>query len=210
MRPDLTDITLVVDRSGSMQSVRDDAEGGVNSFIVEQANEPGEALLTLVQFDTEYEFLHKGVPISQVPKYELVPRGMTALLDAVGRAINETGERLSKMDEQDRPGLVIFVIMTDGQENSSKEFSKAQIKEMVERQQNEYNWQFTFLGANQNAFEEAGGMGIHADGAAIFASEKFAATYAVTGAKVSRMRKQRREGETVKNAFTEEERREMM
>ena len=93
MRPDLTDITLVVDRSGSMAEVREDAEGGVNTFIGQQAKEPGEALLTLVQFDTEYEFLHTGVPVQSVPKYELVPRGMTALLDAVGRAINETGEK---------------------------------------------------------------------------------------------------------------------
>ncbi len=135
MRSDLTDITLVVDRSGSMQEIQSDAEGGVNAFIEKQAEEPGEALLTLVQFDTEYEFVHKGVPIEKVPKYELAPRGMTALLDAVGRAINETGERLAKMPEPDRPGLVIFVIMTDGMENSSKEFTKSQIKEMIEEQQ---------------------------------------------------------------------------
>ena len=173
MRSDLTDITLVVDRSGSMEQVREDAEGGVNSFIAQQAKEPGEALLTLVQFDTEYEFLHKGVPISQVPKYELVPRGMTALLDAVGRAINETGERLAKMDEQDRPGLVVFVVMTDGLENSSKEFSKATIKEMIERQQQQYSWHFTFLGANQDAFAEAGGMGIDAAGVANSRSTKW-------------------------------------
>ena len=145
MRTDLTDITLVVDRSGSMDAIQGDAEGGVNTFITEQAKEPGEALLTLVQFDTEYEFLHKGVPIGEVPRYELHPRGATALLDAVGRAINETGERLAAMKEQDRPGLVIFVVMTDGLENSSKEFTKAQIKEMIERQQHDYNWQFTFL-----------------------------------------------------------------
>ena len=155
MKPDLTDITLVVDRSGSMEQVQKDAQGGVNSFIKEQAKEPGEALLTLVQFDTEYEFLHEGVPISQVPEYKLVPRGMTALLDAVGRAINETGERLSKMKEQDRPGLVIFVVMTDGLENSSKEFSKDLIKEMIKRQQEKYNWHFTFLGANQDAIATA-------------------------------------------------------
>ena len=172
MKSDLTDITLVVDRSGSMEQVKEDAQGGVNSFIKEQAKEPGEALLTLVQFDTEYEFLHKGVPISQVPEYKLVPRGMTALLDAVGRAINETGERLSKMKEQDRPGLVIFVVMTDGLENSSKEFSKEVIKEMIKRQQEQYNWHFTFLGANQDAFAEAGSMGIHAAGVANYAMIK--------------------------------------
>ena len=210
MKADLTDITLVVDRSGSMASVREDAEGGVNTFITDQAKEPGEALLTLVQFDTEYEFLHKGVPVSQVPKYELVPRGMTALLDAVGRAINETGERLSKMPDQDRPSLVIFVVMTDGEENSSKEFTKAHIKEMIEHQQNVYNWQFTFLGANQDAFAEAGGLGIHAAGIAAFSPSKVAGTYKALGAKVARMRTQKREGKTVDNAFTDTERKEMI
>ena len=209
MRSDLTDITLVVDRSGSMEQVREDAEGGVNSFIAQQAKEPGEALLTLVQFDTEYEFLHKGVPISQVPKFELVPRGMTALLDAVGRAMNETGERIAKMDERDRPGLVVFVVMTDGQENSSKEFSKATIKEMIERQQQQYNWHFTFLGANQDAFAEAGGIGIAAAGIANCAFDKLEVAYRMTGAKLSRMRKQRSDGATVNNAFTEQERKEM-
>lgn len=209
MRSDLTDITLVVDRSGSMEKVREDAEGGVNAFIAKQAKEPGEALLTLVQFDTEYEFLHKGVPIARVPKYELVPRGLTALLDAVGRAMNETGERIAKMDERDRPGLVVFVVMTDGLENSSKEFTKATIKAMIERQQQQYNWHFTFLGANQDAFAEAGGMGIYAAGVANCAFDKLDVGYRMTAEKVSRMRKQRSEGATVNNAFTEEERREM-
>ena len=210
MRSDLTDITLVVDRSGSMGSVRDDAEGGINAFIAEQVKEPGEALLTLVQFDTEYEFIHKRVPIKQVPKYELQPRGMTALLDAVGRAIGETGERLARVPEADRPGLVIFVVMTDGQENSSKEFAKAQIKEMIERQQNMYSWHFTFLGANQDAFAEAGEMGIHAAGVAGYQACMVAAAYGATSNKVSRMRKQSADGETVKNDFTDEERNRML
>lgn len=209
MRSDLTDITLVVDRSGSMEQIREDAEGGVNSFIAQQAKEPGEALLTLVQFDTEYEFLHQGVPITEVPKYQLVPRGRTALLDAVGRAINETGERLAKMDEQDRPGLVVFVVMTDGLENSSREFSKSDVKAMIERQQDKYNWHFTFLGANQDAFAEAGSMGIHAAGAANYAADKVAAAFLGTGSKVARMRKQRSAGETVKNEFTDKERKDM-
>ena len=210
MKADLTDITLVVDRSGSMEEVREDAEGGVNAFIAEQSKEPGEALLTLVQFDTEYEFLHKGVPIAQVTKYQLTPRGMTALLDAVGRAINETGERLAKMDEAARPGLVVFVVMTDGLENSSKEFTKDRLKEMIERQQKEYHWHFTFLGANQDAFAEAGDMGIHAAGVANYDTAKGAGAYGATAAKVSRMRKQRSAGETVSNEFTTEEREEML
>jgi Mg-chelatase subunit ChlD len=209
MRSDLTDITLVVDRSGSMQEIRSDAEGGVNAFIEKQAEEPGEALLTLVQFDIEYDFVHKGIPVQQVPKYELCPRGATALLDAVGRAINETGERLSKMNEQDRPGLVIFVIMTDGQENSSREFTKIQVKEMIQDQQAKYGWHFTFLGADQDAFADARGMGIDAMGAARYSKSNVGGAYSRTAAKVGRMRKQAMAGETVCNEFTDEERNEM-
>jgi uncharacterized protein YegL len=209
MRSDLTDITLVVDRSGSMQHIREDAEGGVNSFLQEQAKHPGEALLTLVQFDTEYEFIHRAVPMKQVPAYVLTPRGSTALLDAVGRAINETGERLAKMAEEDRPGLVVFVIVTDGQENSSKEFSKAKVKEMIEHQQSKYHWQFTFLGANQDAFAEAGGMGIVAAGVATYAPDKVQAAWRATSANVGRMRMQRSNEETVVNEYTDSERKDM-
>jgi uncharacterized protein YegL len=209
MRSDLTDITLVIDRSGSMQSIRDDAQGGINAFIAGQNKTPGDVLVTLVQFDTEYEFIHKGVPVRDVPPYELQPRGGTALLDAVGRAINETGARLAKLQEEDRPGLVIFVVMTDGQENSSREFTRAQVKQMIQRQQSDYNWHFTFLGANQDAFAEAGGIGILSAGAADFAPTKVAGAWSATLDKVTRMRTARGQGDTVDNAFTQSERDEM-
>jgi hypothetical protein len=206
MKSDLTDITLVVDRSGSMQKIREDAEGGINAFLQEQAKLPGDALMTLVQFDTEYEFLQRGLSIKQVPAYTLVPRGNTALLDAVGRAINETGERLAKMAEADRPGLVVFVIMTDGLENSSKEFTKAQVKQQIEEQQSKYNWQFTFLGANQDAFAEAGGIGIKYGGSAQYAPDKVRAAWHGNSAKLARMRAQTANDESVQNVFTEAER----
>ena len=209
MNKDLTDITLVVDRSGSMASIRTDAEGGVNTFLTDQAEQPGEALVTLVQFDTQYEFVHKGVPVKQVPRYHLVPRGSTALLDAVGRAINETGERLAKLPEADRPGLVIFVVMTDGQENSSQEFTKAQIKKMIEHQQSVYKWQYTFLGANQDSFAEAGSMGMAASGVANFSVDKVAHAWTGTSAKVARMRQQSMASEAISNEFTDEEREQM-
>jgi hypothetical protein len=109
----------------------------------------------------------------------------------------------------DRPGLVIFVIVTDGQENSSHEFSKARIKEMIDQQQTKYNWQFTFLGANQDAFAEAGGMGIHAAGVANFAPGKVMGTLVAAAQKVVRMRTQLGEGQAVSNEFTDEERKEM-
>ncbi len=126
-----------------------------NSFITQQAQEPGEALLTLVQFDHEYEFLHNSVPLSQVAEYKLKPRGTAALLVAIGRAIIETAQRLANLDEKDRRGLVVFVMMTDGQENSSTEFSNEQIKGMIEEQQTKYRWHVTFLGADQDAFDVA-------------------------------------------------------
>ena len=202
MKKELTDITLVVDRSGSMQSIRDDAQGGINAFVEQQAKLPGEALITLVQFDTEYEFVVNGVPAGQFNEYELVPRGGTALLDAVGRAINETGHRLAKMSEADRPGLVVIVVMTDGHENSSGEFTKAQIKQMIEHQQSTYNWQFIFLGADQDAFSEASAMGMAAGGAAKFSRAKVAKAYAHTGSNVARMRQMSARGEKVENAYT--------
>ena len=210
MRTDLTDITMVVDRSGSMESIKSDAEGGINSFIDQQKQEPGEALLTLVQFDTEYEFVHSGVPVKQIPAFTLVPRGSTALLDAVGRAINETGARLAAMAESQRPALVVFVIVTDGAENSSREFTRDQIRTMVEHQQSAYKWQFTFLAANQDAFAAGGSMGIAQDGIAAYSLGKVQGTWNAAAKKMSRMRKAAGEGAAVDNKFTDEERGEML
>lgn len=209
MNGNLTDITLVVDRSGSMHSVREDAEGGINAFVEQQAAETGDALLTLLQFDTEYELVHNGVPVSQVPTYQLVPRGGTALLDAVGRGIVETGERLAALPESERPGLVVFVVMTDGHENSSREFTRDRIREMIRHQQEKYAWQFTFLGADQDAFAEGGGLGIKAGGIAGFSKRKYMETHAILADKVTRMRRQTRDGDTVCNEFTDEERAQM-
>ena len=210
MRTDLTDITMVIDRSGSMQSIQSDAEGGINSFIEQQKQEPGEANVTLVQFDSEYEFVHSGVPLRQVPAFKLVPRGSTALLDAVGRAINETGARLAAMDEAQRPGLVVFVIVTDGEENSSREFTRDQIRKMVEHQQSAYKWQFTFLAANQDAFAAGGSMGIAQDGIAAYSLGKVQGTWNAAAKKMFRMRKAAGEGAAVDNKFTDEERGEML
>jgi hypothetical protein len=141
-----------------------------------------------VQFDTEYDFVHQGLPIQEVPPFKLSPRGGTALLDAVGRAINETGARLAAMAELDRPKLVVFVIVTDGGENSSNEFTKAKVKEMVTHQTDVYKWHFLYLGANQDAFAEAGNMGIPTSGAARYSGLHVGAAYAATAGKLNMMR----------------------
>lgn len=165
MRMDRTAIMVVLDRSGSMASISDDVRGGFDAFVAEQRKEPGEATLTLVQFDTAYEVVYINRPLAEVPPLVHVPRGSTALLDALGRGIVELGEALAKVDEADRPGRVIVVVMTDGHENASREYSRERIAAMVKEQRETYSWEFVFTGANVDAFAEARGLGIaHAAG----------------------------------------------
>jgi uncharacterized protein YegL len=121
-----------------MSQLVDDTIGGFNSFIDEQRNQPDEARITTVLFDDKYEVLHNNVDIRDIKpltRQDYSARGMTALVDAVGKAINTVGGELSNMNETEKPGKIIFVITTDGQENSSKEFNAAQVKEMIEHQQ---------------------------------------------------------------------------
>lgn len=172
---DATDITMVLDRSGSMGVVRDDTIGGFNAFVDDQKKVAGEARLTLVQFDHEYEVVYDAVALGEVPLLDYdtyVPRGSTALLDALGRTITATGARLAALAEGDRPSRVIFVILTDGQENASKEFGRDRINEMIIHQTNAFNWAFVFLGANQDAIREAGRIGIFAANALTYAADE--------------------------------------
>lgn len=210
MRNDLTDITLIVDRSGSMASCKDDAQGGINTFIEEQKNAEGNAIFSLVQFDTDQEYVFDSVLIQDVDKYELIPRGMTALLDAVGMAINKTGERLKNIPEEDRPGLVIIAVVTDGHENASKEFTKDRIKEMITEQTDKYKWQFTFLGANQDAFEEAGGMGFSSSSIADYNVSNSSSAFSGLSSNVNRMRQSSISGQSVQNYYTDNERSSMI
>lgn len=151
-KKDLTEIVVILDRSGSMQAIRSDMEGGFNKFIEEQRKLPGECAVTLAQFDTEHDIVYSAKPLADVPPLSLIPRGFTALYDAVGRTVSTVGERLSKMADADRPERVIVVIITDGQENASKEFTQAQVFDMVKHQREKYSWEFVYIGANQDAF----------------------------------------------------------
>jgi hypothetical protein len=167
MKKDLTYIALVCDRSGSMSAVQSDAEGAVRNFVKEQKDHPGEAILRLVDFDAPggfkgddwYRTVFHG-NIQSAPEYELKPRGNTALLDAVGRCITEVGEELAAMPEDERPEHVVFVVQTDGQENSSRDWQLAKLKDKIEEQTTKWKWQFVFLGMGPDTYAQGHQMGM--------------------------------------------------
>jgi len=188
-----TEIICIIDRSGSMSSIKNDAIGGFNSFLQEQKDFPGEATLTLIQFDDEYEIVHENRKIEEVPELTALtyqPRGCTALLDAIGRTVDSTGKRLANMEEGNRPEKVIVAILTDGEENSSREYSSSKVKEMIEHQKEKYNWEFIYLGANQDAFAEASKIGISSIDTVSFAATNkgIHTAYAGMSSNVSRYR----------------------
>lgn len=158
--PHLTHIEFLLDRSGSMQSIREDIEGGFNAFVAEQRTGIGACTVSLAQFDDAYEVVYTDVPVHDVAPLHLHPRGSTALLDAIGRTIDALGERLAAMPESERPGSVIVPIMTDGLENASRRFTHPRIKAMIERQEGVYDWTFLYMGADQDAIEVGRGLGI--------------------------------------------------
>jgi uncharacterized protein YegL len=165
MRADYTDMVVILDRSGSMADIRADMEGGFNTLIAEQRKEEGELLVSLYQFDDHLETVYEGKSVQDVPPLSLVPRGSTALHDAIGIVVTNTGNRLAAMAEKDRPGKVLIVVITDGYENASKKFSKAQIREIITHQIGKYSWTFTYLGADVNAEQEAADLCIPTNGA---------------------------------------------
>jgi uncharacterized protein YegL len=161
MKQNYTKIVFVIDRSGSMERIKNDMNGGFKTFIdAQKSANLGKCDVSVYQFDHELEpvFEHKNIMDS--PSYALVPRGGTALYDAVGKTILKVGAQLGAMDENERPDRVMMVITTDGEENSSVEFNVKKIKEMVTHQTDVYHWQFTYLGSNQDAWEVGKTLGV--------------------------------------------------
>lgn len=162
MKKDLCELVVIIDESGSMMNVTDKTIRGFNEFLETHQELPGEALLTLVKFNTKYQIVHNGVNVKDVSKLDnktYSPMGMTALLDAVGRSVDEVGKRYDALKKKDKPGKVIFLIITDGEENSSKEYKLEQIKEKTKSRQEIDKWEFIFMGANQDAWAAGGSMG---------------------------------------------------
>ena len=191
MNQNLTEIVFILDRSGSMSGLENDTIGGFNGFVKKQA-ELGQTNLTTVLFDDRYEILHNGIDAKNavLTGKTYFTRGSTALLDAVGKTINDVGMRLSGMPEAERPGNVIFVITTDGQENASSEFSYGEIKRMITHQTEKYGWEFIFMGANIDVAEEGENLGIASDQAFAFEAFSIGLTkmYSMAGAACCEMR----------------------
>ena len=165
MRKGLTELVMILDRSGSMQGLERDTIGGFNSMIEKQKKEEGEALVSVVLFDDVSEVIYDRVDIQKVEPMndrQYYVRGCTALLDAIGGAIHHIGNVHKYAREEDVPEKTLFIITTDGMENASHTYTYNKVREMVERQKSKYNWEFLFLGANIDAIKVAGRFGIHA------------------------------------------------
>ena len=209
MKDNYTHITVLLDRTGSMQSIREDTIGGFNAFLNQQKEEPGLATLTLVQFDSQdpYEVVHNFRAIQSVPELTretFVPRASTPLLDAMGRSINDLEANLLKMAEPDRPARIVVVIITDGQENASREFRAEQVRAMIKDKQDNDNWQFVFLSADLGAINDALASGVKAGAAMAFDknSKGTAAGWQSASARIADYRAARKPSV----AFTDEDR----
>lgn len=194
MRENLTELVFILDRSGSMSGLESDTIGGFNSMIAKQQKEEGEAMVSTVLFDDVTDVIHDRVPIGDVrmlTEDDYFVRGCTALLDAVGGAIHHIGNVHKYAREEDRPAKTLFVITTDGLENASRHYSFKNVRKMIERQKEKYHWEFLFLGANIDAIEVAGNMGISRDRAANYQcdDEGIDLNYKVLEATVARVRK---------------------
>ena len=174
MKKGLTELVFILDESGSMSGMEADTIGGFNSMIDKQRREEGEAFVSTVAFANDSRVIHDRAPLDAVAPLTLrdyTPGGCTALLDALGGAIRHIGNVHKYARAEDVPEHTVFVITTDGMENASRRYSKAEVKAMVERQKEKYGWEFLFLGANMDAIPAAEGIGIRRDRAVKYVSD---------------------------------------
>src|SRR5665647_2114886 len=175
MENNLTELVFILDRSGSMGGLEGDTIGGYNSVIARQKNEQGEALVTTVLFDDRVELLHDRVNIkelSAISEQDYYVRGSTALLDAVGKTITKIVRTERQTSDDLRADKVMFVIITDGMENASREYNFEKVKDMIQHEKEKYGWEFVFLGANIDAVSAASDIGISSNRAANYNPDK--------------------------------------
>jgi len=174
-KENFTSINVIIDKSGSMSALTQDTIGSFNTFLQDQKKVEGEAVFTLCTFNHDYSLVHDFVKLASVPDLNsktYQPSGNTALLDALGTTINTVGQKLASMPEDERPSKVIFLVVTDGEENSSSRFTKEQIKSMVEHQRDTYKWEFVFIGADPDAFHTGQSYGFSASNSVSYNATK--------------------------------------
>ncbi len=200
MRKGLTEVVFILDRSGSMRGLEADTIGGFNSMIEKQRKEEGEAYISTVLFDDQTEVIYDRVSVDKVEPMndrQYYVRGCTALLDAIGGAINHIANVHRYAREEDRPEKTLFIITTDGMENSSRVYTYKRVKKMVEKSEKKYGWEFLFLGANIDAIEAAGRFGIGADRAINYECDSVGVTlnYQAISETISAVRKSKSKDE---------------
>lgn len=186
--PNLSHLVFLLDRSGSMQSIKTDVIGGFHAFLAEQRDADGRCVVTLAQFDDEYEVVYRAIPLGQVPQLDLSPRGCTALLDSMGKLITDTAAEIDALPEDDKPGTVVVAIMTDGLENASVEWQRPAIKSLVEQQTNDHGWAFLYMGADQDAVEVGEGLGVKAEQSVTYGRGKSREAWVAASGNVRRYR----------------------
>lgn len=163
MKDNFTSIIAILDASGSMSPLAEETISGFNKFIEDQKAEEGEAILTIATFNYSTEIIHNAINLKDAtPLTDRVytPSGGTALYDAIGTVIKAHGEKLAAMPEEERPSKVLVLVMTDGQENLSQRFGQIEIANMIKHQTDKYNWQFIYMGANQDSFAVGQTIGV--------------------------------------------------
>ena len=175
MRNDLTELVFILDRSGSMHGMESDTIGGFNAMIEKQKKLSGRAYVSTVLFDHETTILHDRVELHQIrpmTERDYIPRGCTALLDALGGAIHHMGNVHKYARKDDIPEHTVFVIITDGKENASRRYTADRVRQMVENEKRKYGWEFLFLGANMDAIHTANHFGIEEDRAVTYRGDR--------------------------------------
>lgn len=179
-------LVIVADRSTSMAKICAEMQDGLNRFVADRAAESLDTRVTLYQFNGSVELSYRNQPANEVPAYELVPNGSTALLDAIGTAVSSEGARLARLPEEERPGKVIVLVVTDGEENASRHFQRSGVREMIERQETVYGWTFIFMGADQDAVTAGADVNIPSQTSYSFASANTAQAWTNTSGMVAR------------------------
>jgi len=208
MKNDYTHIAMVIDRSGSMSSCWNDVQGGYSELVKVNKEAEGECTFTLAVFDDTYTILEDFTPIKDVKeKLNTFPRGGTALLDAIGKTIKSVGAKLADLKESERPEKVIMLVNTDGQENSSIEYTKSTIQKMIKEQSDVYKWVFQFIGASLESVNEAKSWGFSAGNTSTYSTDNSTLTFGLVGEKMKNMRSaQSHESYLAAAVFTAEDR----